>query len=133
MNAELPVPDQPEENPLGWDGVVDTQHEAGRGRGRRIPYDAIPTECAMMVLYAAPRRFTGPKFWVKLASETEARHNPYYLSWEDGIPMLRANYVTVSINAAGRPHIVYASTVAWHVAKAVKDELARQERANSRL
>ena len=111
-----------------WDGKVDEEHEAGRGRGRRIGYDDIPTVCAGMNLYAAPRRFTGPKFWVKLQSESEARHEPYYLSWEEGIPMLRENYVTVAINAAGRPHIVNASADAWRAAREIRNELKRQGR-----
>ena len=111
-----------------WDGKVDTDHEAGRGRGRRIAYDAIPTECAMMIGYAVPRRFTGPKFIVKLASEPETRREQYYHPWEELVPMLRENYVTISINSAGRPHVVFASADAWRAAREVRQLLKGRDR-----
>jgi hypothetical protein len=95
-----------------WDGTVDTSSLTSRGY-RRLPYEEIPTVCAGMILCVVPRRHVGPKFYVRLEADAEPRDLARWVDWEEGIPMLRENYVTVAIDSNGRPHVVWASSQAW--------------------
>ena len=107
-------------------GLRRKANQGSRKTEEHLSYEEIPTRCSGLQLMCAPGKWRRI-YWVRPVDRLDSRDVAHAVSsWEVGVQMLSADFVTVAIDSGGSAHIRYASPEARDYARSVIRSLQRQ-------